>query len=355
MNLKLKNIIYVTIIGILVFSTLFIVQNNFESLNLSKILENGGFSGNDEKLPKYIFEDSIEVYLSPNELEKVSNVSKSLNGDTIEDSIWNIVLWEEDNIEYNHEKAELPSPEVTYWVGGRTEVSDSYNNTIQSPAETLELKSGICGDYALLTSAMLLEMDYSPIYILTFESTGNPGHAAAAVNLNGNYYIIDQRPPIMDLYNYLDYKKDVENYNIDNITFYKIELVNDSVFYDKDFESVESYSAVSNKYSDIAGFSRYLMTYFENNYEIKSDYNIQYLDSMEYLPKAYEKGITIQYFFEFGGYTPIFEKQYAKWAFDYIKNDENESRYTISEYSSIWIRSSYDGEKLKLIINLAKK
>ncbi|MBA2861343.1 transglutaminase-like domain-containing protein [Methanococcus maripaludis] len=355
MNLKLKNIIYIAIVGILAVSTLFFIQNNSETLNLSDIFENGVFSETSEKLPKYIFEDSIEVYLSPNELAKVSKLSKSLNGDTIEDSIWNIILWEEDNIEYNHAKAELPTPEVTYWVTGKTEVSDPYNNTIQSPTETIALKSGICGDYALLTSALLLEMNYSPIYILTFESEGNAGHAAAAVNINGDYYIIDQQPPIMELYNYLDYKRDIEEYKIDNITFYKIELSNDSTYFEKGFESVETYDSVSNEYSDIPGLSRYLMTYFENSYEISSDYNIKYLDSMEYLPRAYEKGVTIQYFFQFGGYTPIFEKQYAKWVFDYIENDMTESKYDISEYNSIWIRSSYDGEKLKIIINLSKK
>uniref|UniRef100_A9A9T6 Transglutaminase-like domain-containing protein n=1 Tax=Methanococcus maripaludis (strain C6 / ATCC BAA-1332) TaxID=444158 RepID=A9A9T6_METM6 len=355
MNLKLKNIIYIAIVGILAVSTLFFIQNNSEISNLSDIFENIGFGETSEKLPKYIFEDSIEVYLSPHELEKVSNLAQSLNGNTIEDSIWNIILWEEDNIEYSHVKAELPTPEVTYWITGKKEVSDPYNNTIQSPAETLKLKSGICGDYALLTSALLLKMDYSPIYILTFESNGNPGHAAAAVNLNGNYYIIDQQPPIMDLYNYLDYKSDVEDYSIDNITFYKIELINDSVYYENGFEAVGYYNAASNEYSDIPGLSRYLMTYFEQNYELKSDYNIKYLDSREYLPRAYEKGVTIQYFFEFGGYTPIFEKQYAKWAFDYIKDDMDKSNYDISEYNSIWIRSSYDGKKLNLVINLAKK
>ncbi|ABO34517.1 conserved hypothetical protein [Methanococcus maripaludis C5] len=355
MNLKLKNILYITIVGILAVSALFFVQNNSETFNLSDIFENRGFGETSEKLPKYIFEDSIEMYLSPNELEKVSYLAKSLNGNTIEDSIWNIILWEEDNIEYNHVKAEFPNPEVTYWVTGKKEVSDPYNNTIQSPAETLELGSGICGDYALLTSSLLLKMDYSPIYILTFESEGNAGHATSAVNINGNYYIIDQQPPIIELYNYLDYKKDVEDYKIDNITFYKIELINNSIYFEKDFESVETYDSDSNKYNDITGLSRYLMTYFENNYEIKSDYNIKYLDSMEYLPRSYEKGVTIQYFFEFGGYTPIFEKQYAKWAFDYIKNDMVKSDYNISDYNSIWIRSSYDGEKLILIINLAKK
>jgi len=355
MNLKMKNIIYIAIIGILTVSTLFFIQNNSETLHLQDVIKNIGFNETSEKLPKYIFEDSIEVYLSPNELEKVSALAKTLKGNTIEDSMWNIVLFEEDNIEYNHLKTELPSPEVTYWATGKTEVYDPYNNTIQSPAETLELKSGICGDYAILTSALLLEMDYSPIYILTFESEGNPGHAATAINLNGNYYIIDQQPPIMELYNYLDYKRDVEDYKIDNITFYKIELVNDSVYFEKDFESVELYNAISNEYSDIPNLSSYLMTYFENNYEIKSDYNIKYMDSMKYLPNSYEKGLTIQYFFEFGGYTQIFEKQYAKWVFEYIKSDLDENKYDISDYNSIWIRSSYDGKQLKLIINLAKK
>ncbi|WP_459201227.1 transglutaminase-like domain-containing protein [Methanococcus sp. CF] len=356
MNLKTKNLIYIIIVGILTGSTLFFIQNFSDNQDISGILEKVGLGEETpEKLPKYIFEDSIEVYLAPEELEKVSYLAITLKGTTIKDSIWNTILWEEDNIKYNYSKTELPNPEVKYWVTGKIEVSDPYNNTIQSPAETLELKSGICGDYALLTSALLLKMEYSPVYILTFESEGNPGHAATAVNLNGNYYIIDQQPPIMELYNYLDYKKNVEDYFIDNITFYKIELVNNSVYYEKSFEPVGNYNAVSEEYSNLPNLSRYLMTYFENDYEIKSDYNIQYLDSKEYLPNDYEKGITVQYFFEFGGYDPIFEKQYAKWVFEYIKNDKTDKEYDISDYNSIWIRSSYDGEKLKLIINLAKK
>ena len=41
--------------------------------------------------------------------------------------MWNIVLFEEDNIEYNHLKTELPSPEVTYWATGKTDVITSYS------------------------------------------------------------------------------------------------------------------------------------------------------------------------------------------------------------------------------------
>jgi len=357
MTQKIKTLIYIMVIGFLAFSTYSFLQSDFDTFDLLNIFDKSGIYSNtplEGKFPKYVFEDALEAYLAPEELEKTKSFSYELNGDTIEDTIWNIVLFESENIEYDYVKADYPTPVIKYWVNGEVEIENP-NNTIQTPIETLSLKKGICTDYALLTASVLLNLNYSPVYILTFESEGNPGHAAAAVNINGKYYIIDQQPPVLELFNYLDYKKNNENYAIQNITFYKIEIKDEKVYYEVGFERVQDYDSESKKYSDIPELSKYLMDNFENNYGLSRDYNIQYLDSMEYLPKSYEKGATLKYFFTFPGYDTVFNKQYAVWTFNHAVNNINEENYKISDYNRIWVRSSYDGEKLTVIVNLAKK
>ncbi|ABR54593.1 conserved hypothetical protein [Methanococcus vannielii SB] len=358
MKSNTKKLTYFLVISFLAYSTFSFMHTSFDTADFLNILDKSGLypvKYTSEKLPKYFFEDSIEVYLSKEELLKTKNISNALKGNSIEESIWNIIIFESENIEYDYEKALLKTPTITYWVNGKIEVNDPYNNTIQTPYETLLKKKGICMDYSLLTASILLNQNYSPIYILNFESKGNPGHAATAVNLYGNYYVIDQHPPILELFSYIDYKKNSENYQIDNITFYRIELRDEKVHYDVGFESVADYNISAEKYESIPSLSRNIMTLFEKNYDISSDSNIIYLDSTTYLPKGYEKGITLKYFFEVTSYDAIFHKQYSDWVFWHIKKDSALNGYRISDYNKIWVKSSHDGKKLTITLNLAKK
>lgn len=63
----------------------------------------------------------------------------------------------------------------------------------------LEYRLAVCRDYAKLTAALLLnKYSCSDVYFLTL-----PNHIAAAVKINGRYYVLDQRLPIMSLDSWL--------------------------------------------------------------------------------------------------------------------------------------------------------
>lgn len=110
-------------------------------------------------------EKAILFALDPKNLSNISDLATKLKGSDIKESSWNILKWEEENIEYDFEKAELPPPMIRIHSTGRIEVVQGEENVFQLPSETISRRKGICGDYALLTASLLLKMDYRPIYI----------------------------------------------------------------------------------------------------------------------------------------------------------------------------------------------
>jgi len=122
------------------------------------------------------------------------------------DKIWNILSWIDENIEYNYTKAE----------------NDIYK--IQAANDTIFYHSGICSDYAILSGALLLEANVSPIYMLDIEfiETGL-GHAAVAIKLDEEFFVLDQHLPLQHIGSYYwDWVR--QNKTISNITFYSITL-----------------------------------------------------------------------------------------------------------------------------------
>ncbi|AHF80224.1 transglutaminase-like domain-containing protein [Thermococcus paralvinellae] len=67
-----------------------------------------------------------------------------------------------------------------------------------SLAEILDYHLAVCRDYAKLTAALLLNK-YPEVYFLTL-----PNHVATAVRINGKYYVLDQRLPIMSLDSWIE-------------------------------------------------------------------------------------------------------------------------------------------------------
>jgi hypothetical protein len=95
---------------------------------------------------------------------------------------------------------------------------------IQSPIETVNKRDGICTDYALLTASLLLNLDIEPVYLLDiklYNDNKSGGHAAVAVKLNGDYFILDQHLPLMHIASYY-YKKHYNCEEIQRIDFYEI-------------------------------------------------------------------------------------------------------------------------------------
>ncbi len=148
-------------------------------------------------------------------LAPVKHLSIPLRGNTTSDTAWNVLKWVEENIEYNKTKALIPETEFQ----------------IQSPVETINKGDGICSDYALLTASLLLNLDIKPVYILEirlYMDNESGGHAAVAVKLDGDYFILDQHLPVMQIASY--YYTNLYNCEeIQRIDFYEVTLSGEKV------------------------------------------------------------------------------------------------------------------------------
>lgn len=152
-----------------------------------------------EKAWRWDLECALNITLSEGEILKVNDLAKELRGKDCVESAWNVLKWVEENIEYDSQKALLPTP--TIFTRGKEVVIQDPERTYQTPSETVKLKKGICGDYAILISALMANLDCKP-YILRFEFEGEEtGHLATAIFLE-QYYILDQKLPPMDLGSY---------------------------------------------------------------------------------------------------------------------------------------------------------
>ena len=146
-------------------------------------------------------------------LAPVKHLSLPLKGNTTSDTAWNVLKWVDGNIEYNKTKALIVKTEL------------------QSPVETVNKGDGICSDYALLTASLLLNLDINPVYVLDiklYKDSESGGHAAVAVELNGDYFILDQHLPVMHIASY--YYKNLYNCEeIQRIDFYEVTLSGEKV------------------------------------------------------------------------------------------------------------------------------
>ena len=146
-------------------------------------------------------------------LAPVKHLSLPLKGNTTSDTAWNVLKWVEENVEYNNTKALVREREI------------------QSPIETVNKRDGICTDYALLTASLLLNLDIKPVYLLDiklYNDNKSGGHAAVAVKLNGDYFILDQHLPVMHIAS--NYYKNLYNCEeIQRIDFYEVTLSGEKV------------------------------------------------------------------------------------------------------------------------------
>ncbi|WP_202318520.1 transglutaminase-like domain-containing protein [Archaeoglobus neptunius] len=157
------------------------------------------------KVWRYDVECAVEHMLTDKEVSKVASLAETLKGENCKDTAWNILEWEDENLQYDYEKASLPPPQIVIG-GGSVEVHDT-GRRIQTPAETVSLRKGICTDYAILTLALLKGAGCDGYLVnVTFEK--GEGHVAAAILLNGTFFILDQHLPPLDPGSY--YKKWLE-------------------------------------------------------------------------------------------------------------------------------------------------
>jgi len=260
------------------------------------------------KVWRYDYKCALNYILNDTEIQKVSSVAEKLKGEDCRDTAWKILEWEDENLKYDFEKANLPPPQIV--VRGREVEVYDFGRYIQTPYETIVKRKGICTDYAFLTLALLRYNGCEGYLVnVTFEKD-DVGHVAAAIMVNGTYFILDQHLPPFDAEGYfVKWMKDGKKIE-------RVEIVNENSTL---LELAEGYKATKR---DAESLESRLCLYFESM-GIKRDPKL----SGDVLPGNYREGYILKLNLEMAEYYhPEFEKQYSEHIFKILKG-KIEGRY----------------------------
>ncbi len=313
---------------------------------------------------RYNLEKAIYCTLNQKELIGISELALKLKGKDIKESAWNILEWENNTIDYDWNKASLPPPKLVYWSDGRIEVVEGKENVIQTPTETIQRGKGICSDYTILTAALLLEMGYQPVYILDIRFENYPiGHVTAAIKVGGEFFALDQHPPLLDLGSY--YKKWAEdqgtfsNKKIQNITVYRVGVKGSEI----EVENLGNLTADEIKQldytlskEDLKAIESTLVVLFERRFhDLREDVNLKDLDVKGYLPIGYKKGgfwrFQFPHFAEY--YNPVFHYQFTEFLFKRMLNTETFN--DLANSNRFWIEVRKGDGDLTVMLYFANK
>ncbi|RLC74543.1 MAG: calcium-binding protein [Chloroflexi bacterium] len=177
----------------------------------------------------YYGPEAFKAGLSKLLRKEISPIAKQFVAyNTTLDRTWAILEWIDENIQYNHTKADLVDKLVYNWSTLSEYERELYDNLtkLQAANDTIYHKSGICGDYAILTAALLLESNISPVYMLDIDYKDKEiGHASVATKIDGEYFVLDQFLPPMPIGNYYwNSLRGSKMGEIANVTFYAIRL-----------------------------------------------------------------------------------------------------------------------------------
>jgi len=157
-------------------------------------------------------EEALIAGLSRYYREKVKELASHFSSKSLEDVVWGVLAWIDENISYDESKAELEKP------------------LISDPYETHLKGRGICTDYTLLTAALLLEAGLREVYVLDMSLEElDVDHTAVAVEIGGELYVLDQKLPPLLLANYVKCLQIVKGVHLSGITTYKVSLSNGEV------------------------------------------------------------------------------------------------------------------------------
>ncbi|MEM0351227.1 MAG: transglutaminase-like domain-containing protein, partial [Archaeoglobaceae archaeon] len=107
-----------------------------------------------QKTWKFDLECALNHTLSDEEVQKISELAEKLKGENCKQTAWNALKWVEENLKYDYYKASLPPPTII--TKGREVTVLNPERIYQTPEETMMLRKGICGDFAILTTAILI-------------------------------------------------------------------------------------------------------------------------------------------------------------------------------------------------------
>ena len=315
-----------------------------------------------EKLWRYDLNYALEVALSYSELQKIKNVSDQLKDDDFSQSVWNVLEWVDNNIQYDYEKRNLTNPEFEYiYSNGELidiKVVSGVNNTYQTPYETIKKGKGVCRDYAILTAGLLLAMNYSPCYIfdINFENT-NEGHLAAGVKINDSYFILDQHLPVYDLGRYysswMDDGRTIKNYTIYEVSktssFAKVKKV--KLMNGEEFKK----NAYKIDQDDLKRISNDLLNLFAHSCNLTPDRDLKDFDKWRYRNQyEFAKKWTMMYDQSF--YHEVFHKSFISYVFRDITEDEEhrDMMDDINKSDRLWIESDLQDKYICIHLYLAK-
>ncbi|ASJ04923.1 hypothetical protein A3L01_05925 [Thermococcus barossii] len=302
---------------------------------------------------RYLLKDALECMLSGKELDVISPLAEQLKGENLPQSVWNVLEWEGEWLSYDWEKASQPFAKVIIYPDGRQEVVEGQNNTIQTPYETIMRRKGVCTDYTILTDALLLAMNHSPVYAMAINLT-DLGHATALVKIGGWYFALDQHLPPMDLGAYYRYWER-QGSTIINSTLYEI-TPGENQANVKNLGTIRGEEFLKQDYTmtdaDARNLAYSMMNVFYGDFGLKADDSLTSLSDGR-LPKGYKAGWTwgVTYYHLADYYHPFFQEQYTEWLVSQMLSNQEFSSY-VQKSNSLWIEVKIEGNDLVVTIYL---
>lgn len=244
-----------------------------------------------------------------------------------------------ENIRYDKLRAYEPPPiiYINYEDDIPVDVDVIGSEVYRTPYETVLNGTGVCRNFAILTAGLLLAMDYSPVYILDiiYENSSEIGHTVAAVKINGEYFVLDQLPPIFSLWSYIKYQAEEEGTPIYNITVYEISKGDEfagvkevGVINATEIELECSATEESNKgglgcykvsNNDMKTIVSDLRKIIDDNTRLNWGYSL----SDEYLPRKFESGVIWYLRYPEYWYHPAVHREFARYIFWEITNSKD--------------------------------
>ncbi len=318
------------------------------------------------KIWRYDLKCALYYALSPDNLRKVKELANKLRGETEQQSVWNILSWEDEHIHYNFTKAKESPPKVIIWSNGTVKVEGNRGYVIQTPYETVLREAGICTDYALLTDALLLDMGFRKVYLFELSFENDPvGHVVAGVRLDGEYFLLDQHPPPMNMRGYYDVLAHCGILGVDRRTriiskaqVFEIRFNGSSVQV-RSLGNLSGNVFLSNGYvlgaEDLKNLRRDLSALLRAEFHLIEDPNVKSLEGGS-LPTVYVKGIEwslkLPCFARY--YTRTFHKQLVEMIFNEMISNKKLVNY-LKSYKYYWMDLSVKEGDLVIKLILAKK
>ncbi|AEC52200.1 hypothetical protein PNA2_1285 [Pyrococcus sp. NA2] len=262
---------------------------------------------------------ALKCYI-PEEIYLLREEASKIPGDNLEWKVWNILKWEDENLNYDETKE---------------------SDIILKPSEFLMKRKGICTDYAVLTAGLLLASNITPVYLMIFHFAENPTlHAAIALNISGKLFILDQKLPPKRVDSYWFELAKKEGKIITFIEVYKVELGNVSklkILIPTDFR-------LNKTDIDPEKFNKMLIYEFRRRTGLLPRRELEIM-----LPTGFtERKIMVFEFEDFRIlYDSVFMQQYVSFIVEYMLR-------RVNGYKVFWISTSLKGDNLVVKLFLAK-